>query len=129
VLSKPGGATLLLLGGFMNKLQEQLDHLFYKEAEDFREDIKMETMKKASVKYNEPFNPASWTIEQLAKHAMAENYDQQNYIFGMYQRLIEQEKEIERLKEMIGNKNDTIIKTNELLQKELKKPPYADLDD
>lgn len=55
-------------------------------------------MRKAAKKYKEPFNPASWTIEELAKYAMAENYDQQNYIYGMYERLLSQEKEIVILK-------------------------------
>jgi uncharacterized UPF0160 family protein len=74
-------------------LQKQLDHKFYKDADAFRNGVKMETLKKAAVKYPEPFNPASWTIEQLAKHAMAENYDQQNYIYGMYERLTTLERE------------------------------------
>lgn len=80
-----------------HNLQQQLIHPFYKDAESFREEVKMETMKKAAEKYNEPFNPASWTIEELAKHAMAENYDQQNYIYGMYERLQVQEQRIEQL--------------------------------
>ena len=62
-------------------LQRQLDHQFYKDADAFRDEIKAATMRKAAKKYKEPFNPASWTIEELAKHAMAENYDQQNYIY------------------------------------------------
>lgn len=65
------------------KLQRQLDHPFYKKVDDFRDEIKQETLLKASEKYTEPFNPASWTIEQLGKHAMAENYDQGNYIVGL----------------------------------------------
>jgi hypothetical protein len=76
-------------------LQKQLDHPFYKDAETFRNGVKMETLKKAAQKYPEPFNPASRTIEELAKHAMAENYDQQNYIYGMYERLQEQQENIE----------------------------------
>lgn len=75
--------------------KKQLDHPFYLAAEEFREGIKQETLLKASKKYKEPFNPESWTIEQLAKHAMAENYDQQNYIYGMYERLMSLEKELE----------------------------------
>jgi hypothetical protein len=76
----------------------QFEHEFYKKAENFREEIKVATLKKAALKYKEPFNPSSWTIDQLAKHAMAENYDQQNYIYGMYERLLAQEAEITLLK-------------------------------
>jgi len=78
-------------------LQKQLEHPFYDNADAFREEIKKETLIKAAKKYDEPFNPNSWTIEQLAKHAMAENYDQTNYIYGMYERLQKQEREVELL--------------------------------
>lgn len=79
---------------FRETLQKQLDHPFYKKADAFRNEIKRETLEKAAKKYNEPFNPNSWSIEQLAKHAMAENYDQTNYIYGMYERLQQQEEAI-----------------------------------
>jgi hypothetical protein len=78
-------------------LQKQLNHPFYKDADAFRNEIKMETLKKAAVKYPEPFNPFKWTITQLGKHAMAENYDQQNYIYGMFVRLQAQETTINYL--------------------------------
>jgi hypothetical protein len=109
----------------MDSLEEQLNHPFYKEAEAFRKEIERETMQKAAVKYPEPFNPFSWTIEKLAKHAMAENYDQQNYIYGMYQVMIEQEKEIKRLKKEIENKERHL----QIFTKPHKKPVYFDLDD
>lgn len=64
-------------------IQRQLDHPFYQKVDDFRDEIKAETMAKAAKKYREPFNPASWSIRQLGKHAMAENYDQGNYIVGL----------------------------------------------
>ncbi len=79
----------------MDKLKRQLEHPFYKESDQFREGIKMATLKKAAEKYPEPFNQSNWTIKQLAEHAMAENYDQQNYIFGMYERMQQLEKEVE----------------------------------
>lgn len=64
-------------------LQKQLDHPFYKRVDDFRDEVKQETLLKASEKYPEPFNPGSWSIKQLGKHAMSENYDQGNYIVGL----------------------------------------------
>jgi thymidylate synthase len=66
------------------KLQRQFEHDFYKETDSFREEVKAETLKKAANKYDEPFNPFSWTVDQLAWHGMAENYDQSNYINGLY---------------------------------------------
>ena len=64
----------------------------------FRESIKLETLKKAAEKYPEPFNPEKWTTEELARHAMAENYDQSNYIYGMYERMQQLEKERDKYK-------------------------------
>jgi hypothetical protein len=100
----------------MDSLEEQLNHPFYKEAEAFRKEIEKETMQKAAVKYPEPFNPFNWTIEKLAKHAMAENYDQQNYIYGMYQVMVEQEKEIKRQKKEIEHLK-SIIESNKRIMK------------
>lgn len=102
--------------GLTEAEKKQFQHDFYKKAEKFREEIKIETLKKAALKYQEPFNPSSWTIEELAKHAMAENYDQQNYIYGMYQRLIEQEKKIkfyENRFSLISNYLDGMMKMKE----------------
>jgi hypothetical protein len=74
-----------------HRLQLQLNNPFYKRTEMFRDQIKMETMEKAAKKYPEPFNPDSWTTYMLAHHAMAENYDQGNYINGLYERAIKLE--------------------------------------
>jgi hypothetical protein len=70
---------------FEQNLRRQLEHSFYNRTDQFREDVKQETLVKAAKKYPEPFNPFNWTIYQLAKHAMAENYDQGNYINGLYE--------------------------------------------
>jgi hypothetical protein len=93
-------------------LQKQLEHPFYKRAEEFRNGVKMETMEKAAKKYKEPFNPASWTSEELAKHAMAENYDQENYIFGLYEALKASEQKAVMLKDRI--QRACVIMENEL---------------
>lgn len=83
----------------MSNLDKQLNHPFYAASHEFRAEVELETMKKAAKKYPEPFNPHSWTNEQLAKHAMAENYDQQNYIFGMFEKLKWYESELAKIKE------------------------------
>lgn len=74
-----------------HNLVQQLNHPFYKRTDQFREEVKYETLVKASKKYPEPFNPDSWSSYQLAKHAMAENYDQGNYINGLYERIVKLE--------------------------------------
>lgn len=78
-------------------LAQQLAHPFYKRTDELRTEVKMETLKKAAEKYPEPFNPHSWTAEQLVKHAMAENYDQSNYINGLYEKLVEIKKNLDRV--------------------------------
>jgi predicted ATPase with chaperone activity len=74
-------------------IEAQFNHPFYDRVDEFRDEIKAETMIKAAKKYKEPFNPGSWSIRQLGKHAMAENYDQGNYIVG----LVEKAEELEQL--------------------------------
>lgn len=76
---------------------KQLSHPFYKRVDDFRNEVKIEALLKAAEKYPEPFNPHSWTSRQLAKHAMAENYDQSNYIVGLYEKCVDLEEQIDDL--------------------------------
>jgi hypothetical protein len=127
---KKGAKSLNVVSKLENYLK-QLAHPFYKRVDEFRDEVKREALLKAADKYPEPFNPQSWTSEQLAKHAMAENYDQGNYIIGLYDKCVELE---ERLKEMQieaeywrlrcikeGDKGLTPVN--------IKKPKYADLDD
>lgn len=78
-------------------LERQLNNPFYKRVDEFREEVKREQFAKAVKKYNEPFNPDSWTGEELARHAMQENYDQSVYITGLMDRVVKQEKTIEFL--------------------------------
>jgi hypothetical protein len=98
------------------KLIKQLEHPFYKGAKEFRKEIENETMVKAAKKYKEPFNPFSWTIEELAKHAMAENYDQQNYIFGMYEVMKQLEAENEKLKSVLSITKSEMVKKDHYIQ-------------
>ncbi|MDN4525339.1 hypothetical protein [Fictibacillus fluitans] len=84
-------------------LLKQLQHPFYRETDDYRDEIKMRTLEKAAVKYPEPFNPESWTSDQLADHAMAENYDQSNYITGMRNRMRKLEQLVEEKDKRIAD--------------------------
>lgn len=86
-------------------LQMQLDHPFYKRVDKFREEVKADTLAKASKKYDEPFNPQSWSVRQLGWHAMAENYDQSNYIVGLMERA-----EWLKAKEILANERANALK-------------------
>lgn len=102
-------------------LQRQLDHPFYRKVDDFRDEIKLETLKKAAKKYIEPFNPASWTIRQLGEHAMSENYDQGNYIVGLMDAAETLEKEVDKFKNRCKNYEEKLNR----LQEENEKIKYT----
>ncbi|MFS0784767.1 hypothetical protein [Bacillus sp. 1P06AnD] len=80
-----------------SNLEKHLTHPLYRQAESYRETIRREQIIKGSEKYVEPFNPSSWTVQQLADHAMQENVDQAHYIYGMKKRMEEQEIYIKEL--------------------------------
>jgi hypothetical protein len=82
---------------------EHLSSPFYKRSEDFRANVKRGQILKGAKKYPEPFNPHSWTAEELLVHAMQENVDQEHYQYGLYEKIIELEKENERLKVEIAS--------------------------
>lgn len=89
-------------------IQSQLDSPFYKASDAYREEIKMEQLYKAAEKYPKPFDPKDFTPEQLIQHAMQENYDQQNYIYGLYEKIKEMQTTIEYLdKQLIDQTSNT----------------------
>lgn len=105
-------------------LKEQLNHWFYKESDEFREGIKMEQLAKAAEKYPKPFEPTDWTARELVTHAMQENYDQQNYIYGLYLAIKHLEQQNEQLSHelttQIENTKFWFVKSNELQKENLK---------
>lgn len=66
-------------------------HDFYKEVQEYTDQIAKRQIEKGAEKYPEPFNPDSWTGEELADHAMEENRDQAVYITGMRTKLRNQD--------------------------------------
>jgi hypothetical protein len=74
-----------------DNLVRHFQNPFYKEAKDFWNATRAEQIEKGAEKYPEPFNPDSWTNEELAQHAMQENVDQAHYITGMRDRMRKQE--------------------------------------
>jgi hypothetical protein len=77
---------------------KHLEHPFYSEANKYREQERIGQIVKGSEKYQEPFNPASWTAKQLLSHAMQENVDQGHYIYGLYEKIEEMERELVKYK-------------------------------
>lgn len=49
---------------------------------------------KGADKYEEPFNPDSWSGDQLADHAMQELVDAERYVTGMRDRMRKLEREL-----------------------------------
>jgi hypothetical protein len=80
------------------KKERFLNHPFYKEVDEFCEEVKQQQILKGAEKYDEPFTPDSWTNDELADHGMQENRDQAVYITGMRDRMRKQEAEINKLK-------------------------------
>ncbi len=76
---------------------KHFNHPFYQTVKENVEKFRMSQIEKGAETYPEPFNPDSWTEEQLYEHSMQELADAQNYNTGMLDRMIKQRKEIERL--------------------------------
>ena len=82
-------------------IQSQLDSRFYKEVDEFMEEIKMQQLFKAAETYPKPFDPADFTAEQLVTHFMQENYDQRNYGYGLYKKIKEMQEQIAHLEKQL----------------------------
>jgi hypothetical protein len=88
-----------------NNLFKHLEHDFYKDAQDYREQERIGQIVKGSEKYPEPFNPDSWSAKELLQHAMQENIDQGHYIYGLYSKISKLERENADLKaELMGER-------------------------
>lgn len=79
---------------------------FYEDVLSFWLGIRDGQIKKGAEKYPEPFNPDSWSVEELAVHAMQENVDQAVYITGMRDRLRKQQQHIRNLEDRVKELED-----------------------
>jgi hypothetical protein len=126
---------------------------FYKKARDLWTETQVNQIIKGLDKYPEPFNPRSWSPQELLNHALEESVDLTHYLVGLKELLDDKDTEIDRLKIEIAQlkgeleskakkpfriSSDVIRKNGwiehqeifEALEKEYnKKPPYSDLDD
>lgn len=92
------------------RTKRHLDHPFYKEAHECWHLTQNGQIRKGAEKYPEPFNPANWTIYELMEHAMQENVDQAHYIYGMYTKMYEMEKELQELRTFRDQVHKTVVK-------------------
>jgi hypothetical protein len=72
---------------------------FYKKALALFTRTQEAQIKKGMEKYPEPFNPHSWTPEELLNHALEETVDLTHYLVGLKELLDAKDKEIAELKE------------------------------
>ena len=80
-------------------------------------------IRKGLAKYPEPFNPHSWTPEELLNHALEESVDLVHYLVGLKDLIDAKNHEIKRLNEVIER-----YRTQEYFQP-TKAPKYFDSDD
>ncbi|WP_157800940.1 hypothetical protein [Bacillus solitudinis] len=104
----------------LNK-QKHLEHPFYKKVKAITDNIAIEQIVKGSEKYKEPFNPSSWSNEELAIHILQELRDGQVYAVGLLDRMKEQELEIQNLRK----ENERLRISENYLQLRLKKEGMA----
>ena len=94
----------------LEKRMRHLEHPFYREARECWQFTQQGQIRKGSEKYPEPFNPDSWSASELLGHAMQENVDQAHYIYGLYTKMYEMEKELKELREFRDQVQKTVVK-------------------
>lgn len=105
--------------------QTELDNFpFYKFARILWEDTQLQQIVKGLHKYEEPFNPASWTSDELVDHALQESVDLVHYLVGLKEKNKELNREIILLRTEIALLRFRLDKGAEP-----QKPSYLDLDD
>jgi hypothetical protein len=95
---------------------------FYKKALQLFAKTQSAQIEKGLKKYPEPFNPMSWTPEELLNHALEESVDLVHYLVGLKELLDAKSDEIELLK----FENKRLVKQNSRLSFELWKEETKD---
>jgi hypothetical protein len=94
---------------------------FYDISDEYRAEISALQREKGLQKYPEPFNPASWTDDELANHAMMEFHDGQEYVAGLRQRMRELRVEIREYDDLVPVLHHRIMELEHLLLEAAKK--------
>jgi chromosome segregation ATPase len=88
--------------------EKHVNHPFYSKAREEWVKGQKEQILKGAAKYPEPFNPNSWSNEELFNHCLQENVDQLHYIVGMKERMEEQAETIRLQQEKLDNQHNYI---------------------
>jgi hypothetical protein len=72
---------------------------FYKKALALFTRTQKAQIQKGLAKYPEPFNPFSWTPEELLNHALEETVDLTHYLVGLKELLDAKDKELQKYKD------------------------------
>lgn len=87
---------------------QHLYHPFYQQVDEYVKQVAVQQVMKGAEKYDEPFNPDSWTSDELSNHAMQELRDAQVYTTGMRDRMRKLERENLELKSMLSHAENEI---------------------
>lgn len=74
---------------------------FYEKAKELWQTTQKQQIIKGLKKYPEPFNPHSWTPEELLNHALEETVDLTHYLVGLKELLDAKDQEINKLENRI----------------------------
>jgi hypothetical protein len=95
---------------------------FYEKAKELWQKTQNAQILKGLQKYPEPFNPHSWTPEQLLNHALEETVDLTHYLVGLKELLDAKDEEINSLKKEIAG----LKRVNKLVSSLPKKSPFEE---
>lgn len=103
---------------------------FYEKARNLWQKMQDKQIQKGLLKYPEPFNPHSWSSQELLEHALEESVDLVHYLVGLKEKLDKLEQENQNLKEELKlvRRINRIAKPSPF-EEQCLKPPYADIDD
>jgi hypothetical protein len=90
---------------------------FYEKARNLFLRTQDAQIQKGLLKYPEPFNPMSWTPQELLNHALEESVDLVHYLVGLKEQLDKKDDEITILKHKLRGQ----VKLNQQYYLELRK--------
>jgi hypothetical protein len=96
---------------------------FYEKARNLFLKTQDAQIHKGLQKYPEPFNPFSWTPQELLNHGLEEAVDLVHYLVGLKEQLDKQDEYIKQLE------NELRYLKSENTRLQDAKPPYFDPDD
>ena len=73
---------------------------FYEKVKSIFSSTQQKQILKGAEKYDEPFNPDSWTATELLDHGMQEAVDLMTYLTGLHEKVQALEEENKRLRHM-----------------------------